>query len=108
MKRTASALLFALAAGAAHAQSLAIRSVPIPDTAVRGAVVPAQFPLAAVNGKVVRFAPGARIFGPTNLLVLPTNVPEKAPAAFVFDQMGQIQTMWLLTEEEQKVKRKNF
>jgi hypothetical protein len=40
--------------------------------------------------------------------VLPSSMPAQAQAAFVFDQTGNIQTMWLLTEEEQKIKRKNF
>jgi hypothetical protein len=108
MKQFFASLVLAASAFSANAQTTAVRNVPIPDAALRGAVTPAVFPLVSINGKAARLAPGARIFGPNNLLVLPTSVPAQAQAAFVFDQTGNIQTMWLLTEEEQKIKRKNF
>jgi hypothetical protein len=108
MKQLLVTIALAALALTASAQTTTVRNVPIPDTALRGAVTPAVFPLVSINGKAARLAPGARIFGPNNLLVLPTSMPAQSQAAFVFDQTGNIQTMWLLTEEEQKIKRKNF
>jgi hypothetical protein len=99
------ALLFS---SAAPAQLATQRTVQIPDSALRGVASPAVFPAVTINGKAARLAPGARIFGTNNVLVLPSMLPADSAVAVVLENTGDIKTMWLLTGEEQKIKRKAF
>jgi hypothetical protein len=107
MKRFALSLLIAVAATAA-AQSTVNRSVPIPATAVLGVATPDVFPAVVINGKAARYTPGARIFGTNNLLVVPSTLPAQSVVAVAVDNTGAVQTMWVLTPDEQKVKRNKF
>jgi hypothetical protein len=90
------------------AQTPTLRSVPIPDGALRGVASPAVFPAVVINGKAARLAAGARIFGTNNLLVMPNALPAESPVAVVLENSGDIKTMWVLTAQEQQVKRNKF
>jgi hypothetical protein len=109
MRIYTSLLIFAVACmfSAAPAQSQQRRE-PIPPTAVVGVAAPAVAPGLQINGKSARLAPGGRIFGTNNMLVLPSALPANSPVAVTLEHNGDIKTMWILTSEEQKVKRNKF
>jgi hypothetical protein len=104
--------LFLLAAtlsfSAAHAQTQPPRREAIPAVALVGVASPAVAPGVQINGKAARLAPGGRIIGANNMLVLPSALPANSPVAVTLENNGDIKTMWVLTVEEQKVKRNKF
>ncbi|MGB7302480.1 MAG: hypothetical protein WBD34_24460 [Burkholderiaceae bacterium] len=85
----------AIPAGYALAQARAL-----PAEARTGNLTMGVFPVAAVNGKPVRFSPGARILNQANQLVLPASVTGKVPIAYILDFQGQIKQAWLVTNAE--------
>ena len=59
-----------------------------------------NFPEAKLNGKDARFAPGGRIINVNNASMLPMTVQGPIQVLYQLDTMGQIQTAWLLTNDE--------
>ncbi|MDH4059632.1 MAG: hypothetical protein OEU94_02340 [Aquincola sp.] len=96
MTRCALALMAALAiALPAHAQRVFERD------ALRGELVVTAPPLALLNGKPARLAPGARIRNAQNLLQLTGSILEqKLLVHYTVDGFGQLQNVWILTEAE--------
>ncbi len=72
-----------------------------PKTALRGSIVVGDPPTVALNGRETRFAPGARIRNPSNMIVLSgTLVGAKLLVHYTLDSMGQLGDVWILTPEE--------
>lgn len=91
------ALVAALIAAAAAAQVVPRN---IPADAPRGRFTASTFPEVLINGKPMRLAPGARILTPNNLTVTPNQVAAGATVRYRLDAQGQIQTVWVLGNEE--------
>ncbi|MFO1265907.1 MAG: hypothetical protein U1F25_07215 [Rubrivivax sp.] len=73
-----------------------------PASALRGEIVVAQPPELLLNGKPARLAPGARIRGENNLMLvsgaLATN--QRLVVHYTFDREGQLGEVWILTAAE--------
>ena len=89
----------ALAATCLVAQAQVHRTFPA--NALRGELVITQFPDATMNGKPVRFAPGARIRGDTNLWMPPASLTgQKRVVHYTFESSGLIMEAWVLNPAE--------
>ena len=72
-----------------------------PATALRGEITITQPPELALNGQPARLAPGARIRGQNNLLVLSGEaVGQKLLVHYTLDPSGNLLDVWILTPEE--------
>lgn len=58
------------------------------------------FPLLQIDKKVLRLAPGGRIYDRDNRVILHTYLPEKAPVLFVVDMNGDVARAYILRPEE--------
>ena len=58
------------------------------------------FPLLQINDKVVRLAPGGRIYDQNNRTILHTFLPERAPVLFVEDMNGDVSRLYVLRPDE--------
>ena len=93
-----SALLIG-AASIAQAQDQTMRRFP--QNALRGVITFGEPPLVRLNGELARLAPGARIRGTNNLLVLSgTLTGLKSAVNYTLDNTGQLKDVWLLRDEE--------
>ena len=106
-------LLLALAAGVlvwppgAVAQELAVRQFP--PAAKRGLLVVTAPPEVLINGVVERLAPGVRIRGVNNMLVMSASLVGKtAVVNYVREQQGLIQEIWILNQAEADQKRRGM
>jgi hypothetical protein len=109
-----------LAAGLAHAQT--DNTLSAPDQIINpGAFVGRQFPAKAqrgtlqvvqgaeilIDGKPERLAPGARIRGPQNALVMTGALDgQRYVVNYVREAYGHVHQVWILTELEKKQKLK--
>lgn len=74
-----------------------------PQNALRGQITVVQPPEVALNGRPARLAPGARIRGTDNMLVMSASiVGQPHPANYTLDLQGQLLEVWLLRPEEAK------
>ncbi len=86
-------------AGSAHAQSPLLR--PFPATALRGELVVTQPPEILLNQRPARLAPGARIRGMDNLLLLSGTVAgQRLMVHYTLDSLGQLLDVWVLSPAE--------
>jgi len=58
------------------------------------------FPLLQINDKVVRLAPGGRIYDQNNRTILHTFLPERAYVLFVEDMNGDVSRIYVLRPDE--------
>jgi hypothetical protein len=94
-------LFAALLAISLSAPSTAQVQRQFPQTALRGQVVFGQPPHVALNGEPKQLAPGARIRGLNNMIVLSGSlVGEAATVHYTLDPLGQIRDLWILRPEE--------
>lgn len=101
--RAACWLVAVLIVAPVHAQGF-IR--PFPPNALRGELVVTQPPEVAINGIGYRLAPGARIRGANNMLVMPAAIVGQAHIVnFTTGAQGLVQDVWILTEAERQEKR---
>jgi hypothetical protein len=78
---------------------------PFPATALRGELQFGQPPEVQLNGQPARLAPGARIRGENNMLVLSgALMGSKAVANYTLDMMGNVKDVWILTAAERAKK----
>ena len=76
-----------------------------PPTALRGVLQALQPPEVLLNGQPARLAPGARIRGENNLLMVMGALPgERRVVNYSLDFNGQIRELWLLTGTERAVR----
>jgi hypothetical protein len=102
-RAVAGALLAWLCSPAAWAQIVR----PMPGNAQRGLLEVTQPPNILINGQAQRLAPGARIRGANNLLVLSGSLVGQ-PAVLVrytLDNLGQVHEVWVLTPDEARLER---
>ncbi|HEY6355672.1 MAG TPA: hypothetical protein VIY30_14390 [Burkholderiaceae bacterium] len=101
MTRCVAALLLALVlAGSALAQPVQ-RNFPV--TALRGEISFGQPPEVLLNGQPARLAPGARIRGLNNLLVMSGALAgQRAVVNYTLDPLGLVLDAWILTDAERK------
>ena len=85
------------------AQELA-REFPL--TALRGVVSFSGPPAVELNGVAALLAPGARLHGTDNLLVLPTTLTGSKHTVHytIEDTTGMIKELWVLRAEERAIK----
>lgn len=95
MMKTAAALLLTLSALTAGAQPRVF-----PDKALLGVIEIGNFPEGQLDGKAIRFAPGARIMNRQNLSLLPMAIKGKLRVLYQLDPLGQIQIAWELSDDE--------
>jgi hypothetical protein len=90
------AATLALAAFAAVAQTR-----NFPATALRGDFTVSAAPEVVLNKQAARLAPGARIRGADNLLLLPASITsQRLLVNYTLDLHGQILDVWVLTPAE--------
>lgn len=87
-----------LGVAAAHAQ------LPrtLPANGRLGELVGQQqpFPLLQINNKIVRLAPGGRIYDQNNRIILHTFLPERAHVLFAEDMNGDVSLVYILRPDE--------
>jgi hypothetical protein len=98
-------LTLALAAppllGSQTASAQHVVSRHFPANALRGTLVLESTSAALLNGKSIGLAPGLRIRGPDNLLMLSASlVGRKFTGHYSVDFLGQIQDLWILRDDE--------
>ena len=103
LRRTLLSALMFVTAATAGAQELA-REFPL--TALRGVVSFNGPPSVELNGAPALLAPGARLRGTDNLLVLPTTLTGSSHTVHytIEDTTGMIKELWILREAERKTK----
>ncbi|OYT98928.1 MAG: hypothetical protein CFE40_09020 [Burkholderiales bacterium PBB1] len=102
-RRTLLTALMIAVVAPASAQELA-REFPL--TALRGVVAFSGPPAVLLNGAPAQLAPGARLHGTDNLLVLPTTLTGSSHTVHytIEDTTGMIKELWILREAERKNK----
>jgi len=72
-----------------------------PANALRGELVVVQPPEALLNGRPARLAPGARIRGDNNLLLVSGALAnQRLIVHYTLDTTGNLQQVWVLTPAE--------
>ena len=100
MLRCATTLLFACALSLPAAAQLQRN---FNKQALRGEIAFGQPPQITLNGEPARLAPGARVRGADNLLILPgTLAGRKAVVNYTLEPAGQVLDVWILTPAEAK------
>ena len=100
--------LLAVLVATSLAASVATAQVarPFPADALRGELQVLAAPDALLNGKPARLAPGARIRGANNLLVLPGElVGSRQLVHYTQEADGLIKDVWVLNAAERANKR---
>jgi hypothetical protein len=81
------------------ASAQVVRNFPV--NALRGELAVLQPPEVLINGKPTRLAPGARIRGADNMMMLSGALAgARVVVNFNLDINGQVQNVWVLTAEE--------
>ncbi|MCK6426325.1 MAG: hypothetical protein L6Q75_14710 [Burkholderiaceae bacterium] len=89
----------ACAAPPARAQELVQR--PFPAQALRGTLKVIAAPEVLLDGRPARLAPGARIRGPQNLLVMSAAITgQTLPVHYTRDFDGLLKDLWILRPDE--------
>ncbi len=72
-----------------------------PYNALRGELAVGAPPEVRVNGKPARLAPGARLRGPDNMIVLSGALgAERFVVNYTLDTLGLVKDVWLLRKDE--------
>ncbi len=72
-----------------------------PQNALRGQVLFGQPPHVALNGEPKQLAPGSRIRGTNNMIVLSGSLVGSSGAVhYTIDPLGQIKDVWILRTDE--------
>jgi hypothetical protein len=102
MKRCVRTALVATVVAAASAMTIA-QQLPrnFPATALRGELLIVSPPDATIDGRDARLAPGARIRGANNMLVLSgTVLGQRLTVNYTVDGFGLVKDVWVLRPEE--------
>ncbi len=93
--------LSVLLASAASAQPSPNPNRVFPATALRGEIAVGQPPALLLNGQPARLAPGARVRGTDNMLLLQARLSGvRAVVHYTTDLEGALLDVWLLTPAE--------
>ena len=99
-RRTLAAALAASLLGLAGAAAAQVQRNFPPD-ALRGTLVVVDPPQVTINGLAAQLAPGARIRGANNMLVMSgTIVGSKLLVHYTLDAQGALHDIWVLTPAE--------
>lgn len=91
----------AFAAAALGMPASAQNHRPFPANALRGELVVVQAPDVTLNGQAARLAPGARIRGDNNLMLLPATLTgQKLIVHYTIDSYGLLKDLWVLNAAE--------
>ena len=82
------------------------RPVPLPGDAHYGELKAFQHPQARIGDKVLRLAPGAKLYNTQNLIIMPVSMPQQASVLYRQDTSGDIIELWLLTPAEAAAAKK--
>ncbi len=75
-----------------------------PPAAKRGVLQAANAPAVILNGRAARLAPGARIHGTNNMLMVSGALGDQPLVVnYVMGQMGLVQEVWVLNATEAQV-----
>lgn len=77
-------------------------SRPIPLEAQSAVMVPPQDGFVALDGEVMRLAPGAQIRDAQNRIVQPLTVRADAPVRYLRDENGDVARIWILAPGESR------
>jgi hypothetical protein len=73
----------------------------LPANGVRGTLGdPQAFPAVKIGNRTLRLTPGARIYDRSNRTIVHAQLPPGAEVLYSTDQTGDIQRMYILTDEE--------
>jgi hypothetical protein len=76
---------------------------PFPKNAKRGTMEVGAYPTIAINDKLRRLSAGARIWNSKNMIQQPASlVGRQAVVNYTEDRQGNIDRVWILTEDEAK------
>ena len=76
-----------------------------PATALRGAIVVGEPPEIVLNGQAARLAPGARIRGQDNMVLMSATLSgAKLLVHYTVDTYGLVKDVWILRPEEAAVR----
>jgi hypothetical protein len=73
---------------------------PFPPNTLFGSLKMGYYPEAQINGKDVRFTPGARIIDQNNTATMPGTLSGMVLIRYRLDQAGQVTDAWILTADE--------
>lgn len=75
-----------------------------PQTTLRGRIAVVQPPEITLNGQPARLAPGARIRGQDNMLILSASLAGQSPFVvnYTLDTLGLVKDVWMLRADEAK------
>jgi hypothetical protein len=72
-----------------------------PREALRGEVVVVDPPVATLNGQPIQLAPGARVRGQDNMLVMSGRmIGQRLVVNFTIDDRGDLKDVWILRDDE--------
>ena len=72
-----------------------------PQNALRGELTVGMPPEVLVNGRPGRLAPGARVRGPDNMIVMSGAIAgQRHTAHYTLDTLGLVKDVWLLRADE--------
>jgi hypothetical protein len=73
----------------------------LPANGVRGVVgEPQVFPMVKIGSRTLRLSPGARIYDRSNRTIVHAQLPPGAEVLYSTDQAGDIQRMYILSDDE--------
>lgn len=91
----------AFAAAALSIPASAQNHRPFPANALRGELIVVQAPDVTLNGQAARLAPGARIRGDNNLMLLSASITgQKFIVHYTIDSYGLLKDLWILNATE--------
>lgn len=104
-KITRLSFIFCLLVGAADLSFAAIENRPLPEDGVLGVFKSSQIPVIIIDNKEVKLSAGAQIRNQKNVIVQTALIKGENKGAdinvlYKKNKMGQIQRMWILTDEE--------
>jgi hypothetical protein len=70
-----------------------------PDGTMVGTMTTGALPEVAIDGKVLRLSPGARIYNAQKLTITPNQVPPNSRVRYKLDASGNVNQVWLLPPE---------
>ncbi len=95
----------------ARAQTQSLAPIPLPqrhfpNAALRGAFMVINPPIIRLDGHPDRLSPGARVFGPHNMMLMSgALVGQDLAVNYLRDAAGLVSEVWILTPAEAQVPR---
>ena len=101
MRKLLLLLVFCCSAAVFTTPAQVVQQRFLPAKASRGTLGdPLEFPTVKIDSRTLRLSPGARIFDQSNRTIVHAQLPPGAEVLYTSDAAGDIQRMYVLTEEE--------